>query len=377
MSAPQLGRVRIAAIAASAVGLVGLIVSALTSESSVFPSYLLAFLFCWGLAGGALALLMVHQLTGGAWGFLIQRPLEAAAKTMPLIALMFIPVVLGMHDLYHWTHEDAVATDALLQHKAAYLDTTFFVARAVVYFAIWLALAFALSKWSTRPSILGKVAGPGLVLYVFSTSFAAFDWAMSLDPHWFSTIYGLIFVVGQALGALAFAIAMLHLLRGGELGHAMTTDRIHDLGKLLFAFVMLWGYVNLSQFIIIWYGNLPEEIVWYTHRNEHGYHPLTIGLVFLQFVIPFFALISRHPKRRLGVLAGIATAILAIRLIDLFWLIMPGELRPHFSLTIADLAAPLFLGGLWFTFFTFNLSRRPLLNHEDPRLEEAFSHGAH
>lgn len=366
----NLGRIRLVAGVAAALGLVGTLVAAFTSDTSIWPSYLLAFLFCWGLASGSVALLLLHQLTAGGWGFLIQRPLEAAAKTLPLVLLMFVPLLLGMHDLYHWTHAEAVAADPILQHKAAYLDTPFFVGRAALYFLVWMGLAFALVRWSGRPSKLQKIAGVGLVLWVVTTTFAAFDWAMSLDPHWFSTIYGLIFVVGQALGTLAFAIAVLFVVRRTDLAAILTTKRTHDLGKLLFAFVMLWGYMTLSQFIIIWYGNLPEEIVWYVHRTEHGYEGLTVAIVFLQFVIPFFLLLSRRPKRRLGVLATIALAILLIRVVDLFWLIMPGALRPEAGLQIADVAAPLMLAGAWLLAYTFLLDRRPLLNREDPRLEE-------
>ncbi len=366
----NLGRVRIVAGGAAALGLVGTLISAFATDTSIWPSYLVAFLFCWGIASGSVALLLLHQLTAGGWGFLIQRPLEAAAKTLPLVLLMFVPVLIGMHDLYHWTHAEAVAADPLLQHKAAYLNTPFFIGRAALYFVVWMALAFALVKWSGRPSKLQKIAGIGLVIWVVTTTFAAFDWAMSLDPHWFSTIYGLIFVVGQALGTLAFAIAVLFLVRGTDIAELLNTKRTHDLGKLLFAFVMLWGYVNLSQFIIIWYGNLPEEIVWYVHRTEHGYQPITVGLVFLQFVIPFFVLLSRRPKRRLGVLAIIALGILFVRLVDLFWMVMPGALRPEAGLALADVAAPMMLAGIWLLAFTFLLGRRPLLNREDPRLEE-------
>ncbi|MEQ9499684.1 MAG: hypothetical protein RIT81_22545 [Deltaproteobacteria bacterium] len=366
----NLGRVRAIAGVAAGLGLVGTLIGAFTGEASIWPSYLLAFLFCWGLASGAVALLLLHQLTAGGWGFLIQRPLEAAAKTMPLVLLMFVPVVVGMHDLYHWTHAEAVAADPLLQHKAPYLNTPFFIGRAAFYFVVWMGLTFALVKWSSKPSRLQKISGIGLVIWVLTTTFAAFDWAMSLDPHWFSTIYGLLFVVGQGLGTLAFAIAVLFLLRGTDLDALLNTKRTHDLGKLLFAFVMLWGYMNLSQFIIIWYGNLPEEIVWYVHRTEHGYQGLTLAVVFLQFVIPFFALLSRKPKRRLGVLASIALAILFVRLVDLFWLVMPGGLRPEAGVTIADISAPMMLAGIWLLAFTFLLGQRPLLNREDPRLEE-------
>ncbi len=354
--------------------------------------YLLGYWFWLGISLGGLGILMLHHLVGGQWGFLIQRILEAMAKNVLLMAVLFLPILLmGMHDLFEWTHEAFVNNDAILSHKKSYLNVGAFTVRAVIYFVVWLGLMVLLTSTSKKQDENGDgklsnrlvhISGPGLVLFGFTVTFAAFDWAMSLDPHWFSTIYGLFFVVGGALSAFAFAILMLRTLGGaGELAKVMTADRIHDVGKLMFAFTMLWGYINLSQFLIMWYGNLPEEIVWYKIRSEGGWQMMTIVLFIGQFWVPFFLLLSRHTKRNIKVLSTIALFVLVMRFVDYYWHLIPShppyEAVSHFSVHWSYFGAPALIGAAWLAGFFFWIKRRPILPVNDPRMKEAFGHGSH
>jgi len=298
--------------------------------------------------------------------------------------VLFIPVALGAGDTFHWMDAEAVANDHLLSHKAPYLNYGFWLVRAGVYFAIWSVMVYLLNSWSKKQDETGEgflsnkmktLSGPGLVMYFLTMTFASIDWAMSLEPHWFSTIYGLIFVEGQALTAMAFCIVVLAFARRNPaLGEAATVDRIHDLGKLQFAMIALWAYLNFSQYLIIWYANLPEETVWYAHRIYGGYEYLAMFLVFGQFVLPFFLLMTRLTKRRMQTLAGIASYILFVRLVDLYWLVMPTEHHTELHVTVGDIGAPLGLFGLWFVFFYWNLSQRTLIVEKDPRWLERRAH---
>ncbi len=383
----SLDRARIPSAVAALVGLVACVVFWIQDPPSFFRAYLFGYLFWLGLALGSLSVVMVHHLVGGAWGFLIQRLLEAASRTIPLMLVLFVPIALGTHDLYHWTHKEAVAQDEMLRHKAPYLNETFFYLRALFYFGTWSLLAWVLTRWSYQQDRTGsgrlsnrleKLSGPGLLLYVITTSFAAIDWVMSLDPHWFSTIFGLLFVVGQGLATFAFGIFVLCLVRHTYgLRASLSVDRLHDLGKLLFAFVLLNAYLQLSQFLIIWFGNMPEEITWYLHRTRGGFEWLAYLLVAFQFLLPFFLLLSRHTKRHFGVLGAAALLILTMRFVDLYWLVMPSATVHHLHVRFVDVVAPLALGGMWIFMFLSNLRKHPLLPLKDPRMTEVFGHGSH
>lgn len=379
-----LGSLRGLAIAVAVLGLAALGFDLSQDSTSFYRSYLYGYLFVLSMPLGCLGLLQIHHLVGGAWGFIIQRILEAGSRTIYVMPVLFIPIVLGAPELYHWMDAEAVAHDHLLAHKAPYLNFGFWVARAVVYFAIWIGLALLLNGLSKKQDETGEgrlsnsmsyYSGPGLVLYFLTMTFAAFDWAMSLEPHWFSTIYGLIFVEGQGLTAMAFSIVILMFLRRNTVvGQAATVDRIHDLGKLQFAMIALWAYLNFSQYLIIWYANLPEETVWYAHRIHGGYEYLAVFLIFGQFVLPFFLLITRMTKRRMEALAGIATYILVMRMVDLYWLVMPTEHHTELHLTPGNFGAPLGLFGLWFVLFYWNLGKRTLIVEKDPRWMEKLAH---
>jgi len=371
------------------VGILGLATSfpALMGKPEMFyRSYLLAFVFWNGLAVGSLAVLMLQYLTGGAWGIAIRRPLEAAARTLPLCALFFVPVIFGMHRLYDWTHADVVAQDELLRKKTFYLNEPFFLVRTAVAYAVWMLVAYFLTRLSARQDAasdhraidrnLQKLSGGGLVLYALTVTWTSVDWVMSLEPHWYSTMYGVIFMVSQALGALALATLAVVRLSPWEPLRSFLGPRIrHDLGKMLFAFVMIWAYVNFSQYLIVWSGNIPEEIHWYLARFRGGWGAIGLAILVFHFLFPFMLLLSREANRNPRLLAGAAALLVFMRFVDTAWLVLPafsaGKLVIHWT----DLTLPIGLGGLWLAFYVRNLSSRPLLPEHDPGFEEALAHG--
>jgi hypothetical protein len=374
---------------ALAVGVVAIALSAVgffSSHEQFFKSYLLAYTFWTGIALGCLALSMVHHLSGGAWGVVIRRVLEAASRTLPFMALLFVPILFGLHDLYLWARPDEVAHDVVLQHKAPFLNVGFFVVRSAIYLVLWSGLAFFLSKWSLdqergergQSLWMQRLSGGGLVVYAITVLFMSVDWIMSLDPHWFSTIYGMLFMVSQGLSALAFTIAVIVLLsRTDVMARVIAPAHLHDLGKLLLAFVMLWAYLSFSQFLIIWSANLPEEIPWYLKRWDGAWQWVGLALIFGHFALPFVLLLSRDLKRNGRTLIVVALIVSAMRLVDLFWQIGPLHGAAHFGLHWMDLAVPLALGGVWVTLFLWQLQSRALLPLGEPYLAEALEHGRH
>src|SRR5947209_6435924 len=283
--APRQRQLLIAGAAGLAVSVVGLIVNV----TQFLQSYLMAYMFVLGIALGSLALGMVHQLSGGAWGVVIRRPIGAATRTLPVLTLLFLPIAFGMHRLYGWTDSVLVARDEVLQHKHLYLNAPFFVLRAAIYFAVWNILTYFLNAWSLEqdetadPRLARRMqilSAGGLVAYGLTITFASFDWLMSLEPHWFSTIYGVLILGGQGLSAMAFLIvALVWLSRRKPLDAIIVPAHFHDLGNLMLAFVMLWAYFSFSQYLIIWSGNLPEEIAWYLHRLRGGWQAIGLALV--------------------------------------------------------------------------------------------------
>ena len=366
-----------------AVGLVAAVLcagGALIFPPSFFRAYLSAYIFWVGIPVGCLALLMLHHLVGGRWGFMIQRILEAAIQTLPLMALLFIPLFFGLPDLYPWARTEVVAADPVLQQKAAYLNVPFFIARAVVYFAVWIVLGRLLVTWSlqqdrtaddTLTLRLQRLSGPGLVLYGLTVSFAAIDWMMSLEPKWYSTIFGMMFMVSFGLAALALAILATRFLETEKpLARVASPDRWHDLGNLLLALVMFWAYLSFSQFLLIWSENLTEEIPWYLHRIGGGWEWVAIALILFQFGLPFVLLLSRTTKRNSQILATVAGAILFMHWLDTIWMIAPSFYPAGFYLHWLDIATPVAIGGLWLAAFIGHLEARSLLPLHDPRFTE-------
>lgn len=376
---PLVKRVQQRALIAGVLFTVLFIVGFFLDRAQFFHSYLFAFSFWGGISIGALALLMLQHLTGGGWGFVIRRVLEAATRTLPLVVLLFVPIFLGAHWIYRWTDHAYMATHEALELKSAYLNLPFFAIRAAIYFAIWLLLAFFLNRWSklqdqTADRELAKrmrvLSGPGMVLLVFSVTFASIDWFMSLDPEWYSTIYGFIFVAAWALSALAFVIAvMAWLSRQEPMSEIVAQLHFHDLGKLLLALVMLWSYFAFSQYLIIWSGNLPEEIHWYEPRTRGGWGAVALIVIVLHFAFPFLFLLSRSLKRNAGKLVIVAALILVMRLFDLLWTIAPTFTHEHFHISWMDIVGPIGMGGLWLAFFAWQLNERPLIPINDPQYE--------
>jgi hypothetical protein len=373
----------------TAAAVVGLLLTAagfaMTGLDRFYQAYLVAYTFWLGAALGSMALLMVQHLSGGAWGVVMRRPLEAAASTLPVMALLFLPIVLGMHDLYHWTHPEAL-NDPVIAAKAPYLNTPFFLARAAVYFAVWIGISQLLLKWSKEQDATGDpglavkmmmLSGGGLLAYALTVTFAVTDWLMSVNPHWFSTMWGPLFMVGQGLAAFAVTIAVLVMLSTtAPLNRVLTTHHFHDLGKFLFAFLMLWAYLSFSQYLIIYSANLAEEVPHYLARSSGGYQYLTYALIVLHFVVPYALLLSRDVKRDMTRLRVIAVWLLVMRVVDYYWQIAP-EFHQTLSVSVIDVALPIAIGGVFLTLFAMRLKSHPLLPLNDAGLEKALTHHVH
>ena len=367
-------------------GVAGLVLAGLVSlfvrdgATQFFQSYLIGYLLCLGVTLGCLALGMVHQLSGGAWGVVLRRPIGAAARVLPVLTVLFIPILAGMTRLYIWTHADVVAADEALRHKQPYLNVPFFIVRAAIYFVIWNGVSYLLNRWSLEQDRTGdpqiarrmqRLSAGGLVAYGLTITFASFDWLMSLEPDWYSTIYGVLVIGGQGLSAIAFLIlAIVWLSRRPPLDEIIVADHFHDAGNLTLAFVMLWAYFAFSQYLIIWSGNLPKEISWYQHRLQTGWRAVAILLVLFHFAVPFVVLLSRRVKREATLLARVAAAILIARLVDLIWLVAPEFHHDGLSISWLDVELPLSLASLWLGCFIWQLRGRAILPVYDPEFEE-------
>jgi hypothetical protein len=351
------------------------VVGAFAQPAVFFRGYLLAFMAWLGVALGSMAVLMLRHMTGGGWGMVIRRIMGAAMRTLPFMAVLFVPILFGLPKLYVWARPlDSIADKHLREHlqeiTRSYLSVNGFILRAVIYFAIWNALSFFLTKWSreqdqppTRDhsARFRALAGPGLILYGFTISFAAIDWVMSLDPSWISTIYGLLVLAGQVLSAICFAVVVERILvRYRPMSEMLKPDYVHDHGKLMLTFVMVWAYFEFSQWLIIWAGNLPEEITWYMRRLNGGWGFIGLFLVVFHFAVPFVLLLSRPFKRDVTRLVWLAIWLIVMRYLDIFW-----NIEPNFSSTLAvtwaDVVVPVAMGGLWLAYFFRNLGSMPLL----------------
>ena len=384
----SVGGIQRLGMGAAALGVVGTIAGfMMAGQERFFQAYLVAYTFVFGIALGSMALLMVQHLSGGAWGVVIRRPLEAAVRTMPIMAILYLPIAFGVHDLYHWSHPEVVSGDALLQQKAPYLNTTFFYIRQVVYFAIWLLIGRALTTWSveqdrsSNPGLIRKfsvLSGAGLVIYSLTVTFAMIDWTMSVNPHWFSTMWGPLYMVGQALSAMAFVIAILILLsQSAPLNRVLTSHHLHDLGKLFFAFLMMHAYLSFSQFLIIWSANLSEEIPHYLIRWDSGYQYVSIFMIVGHFAVPYALLLSRDIKRSFQRLRIIAIWILFARIVDYYWHVAPEFHPDGLNIGILDIATPIALGGVFLALFAANLRKHALLPVGDPGLQKALALHVH
>jgi hypothetical protein len=373
---------------AGAVVLAVCLATGVADRTEFFRSYLMAFVFWIGITLGSLALLMVQHLTGGRWALVIRRILEAGSRTLPLMAVAALPVLAGIKTVYIWSRPGQ--TDPVILAKQAYLNSGFFVVRMIFYFVVWFALTYFLNKWSKEEDAgeaglqlwmrLEGLSGIGLVLYGLTVTFAGVDWVMSLEPAWYSTIYGLLFMVAQALSALAFAVGILVWLSDRKpLSQFVRPAQFQDLGSFLLTFVMLWAYLEFSQFLIIWGGNLSDEIPWYLRRMEGVWSYVALLLVVLGFFFPFFLLLFRHIKRRTRSLLIVTLLVLVMRLADVYWMVLPAFGGGRVRLSWMNVAVPLGMGGIWFAYFLWQVQRMPVLPVHDPRMEEiagqAVEHG--
>ena len=369
-------------------GVAALVLAALDgirAPEQFFRSYLLAFVFWLGFPLGCAAFLMVHHLTGGFWGLPIRRSLEAGTRTLPLITALVLPLLLGVGRLYSWTNPSLVAADDVFKSKQLYLNLPFFLVRNVIYFAVWWVLVRGLNRWSDEQDRTGdprlalrleNMSGPGLVLYGLTVTFFSIDWIMSLEPHWFSTIFGMIFMVLQVLSALALAVFVAGFLSQYEpIASVITSDRFNDLGNLVLTFVMLWAYLSFSQFLIIWAGDLINEIPWYLTRARGGWAMIALLLIFLSFAIPFLLLLMRPIKRRVETLSALCGALILITFVDVYWMVAPAFEKAGPRFYLLDFLLPVGIGGIWVGTFVAQLKSRPLLPLHDPRFEGALQHG--
>ncbi|MGA8222230.1 MAG: hypothetical protein WB780_11300 [Candidatus Acidiferrales bacterium] len=379
----QLDRVERLAFTCGLVGAALTILFAFWNPVQFFRSYLLAYVYWLAIPMGCMAILMLHHLTGGWWGYPIRRLLEAGTRTFLPMAILFIPVLLGMTRLYKWAQPWSVAVDPMLQYKRPYLNPPFFTVRAVIYFAIWFTLAWLLNKWSSEQDRTGDprlasrmeaISGPGLILWGIAVTYSSIDWVMSLEAHWFSTMYGMIVMVVAALTAMSFVVFVLRRLSGQEpMSQAVTAAQFNDLGNLMLTFVMLWAYLSFSQFLIIWAGNIKDEIPWYVSRAFGGWGAVAVVLIVLHFALPFLLLLQRGVKRRLRVLSMVAGMLIVLSLVDAYWLVVPAyEAAPRVHLL--DIFALVGIGGIWVGAFFRQLKQWPLLPLQDPRFEGALEH---
>lgn len=390
---PALARWQRLALLIGAGAVLACVVGVLVPDTRVttLRAWLVAFNLVLGIAVGSLALLMLQWLTGGTWGFSLRRPLEAATRTLPLVTLLFLPVLFGLGSIYEWAQPDVVAENEHLQAKAGYFATVPLLARVAVYFAVWNGLAFLLNLWSRQQdekrdrTLVDKcmtVSGPGLLLHVIAVTFFAIDFLMSLEPEWYSTIYGAMIGMGQVLSAFSFAIVIFIVLADRPpLQGAAVPQTLRDLGSLLMAFVLVWSYLSFMQFLLIWSGNLPEEVPWYLARLQHGWSYAALALVVFHFALPFALLLSVDIKRSRPRLLRVALLVLAMRVIDLLWLIVPAFSHGHAAeMTGTDLGGLLYpvalvaVGGVWLAYYFYQVQRLPLLPLMYP-WEEA-THGA-
>jgi hypothetical protein len=386
---PHINRIQQTGLTVGIGGIILAVMGAFMVGPQIFyQAYLIGFIYWVQVALGCIGLLMLHNLTGGGWGFAIKRLLEAGAMTVPFMALLFIPIYFGLDYLYLWTDTPYVAENPLLSHKTPYLNEGFFWSRAIFYFLVWSILAFLLNRWSAKqdktadPNLTNRLkmlSGPGLVIFVLTCTFASIDWMMSLEPKWFSSIYGAIFIVSQGVSvfALMIILAQRFAKQDSSLAQVANTDKLNDIGNLTLAFVVLWAYMSFAQFLIIWSGNLPEEIEWYFHRLMHGWEWVALVMVLFHFAIPFLLLMVRKLKRTGTALTTIAGILLFARLVELVWQIAPSFHTKALYLHWLYFVAPLAIGGFWFAAFAWQLKRQTsLVPLHDPRLKETVSHHA-
>jgi hypothetical protein len=393
--------------------IIGFIFPTTNLVAQFFRTYLTGYMLWLGITLGCLAFTMLHHLVGGGWGMLTRRIAEAAMSQLPLMAALFLPVIVGIHWLYPWANSGQVAADPILQNKAIYLNAPFWIFRIILYFAIWILLSTLLRKWSheqdagTHPKATEKMeslSAPGLLLFFLTVTFTAVDLIMSREPHWYSTVIGLLVAVGMGLSGLCFMVVVISLVVSEELvvhqpagTDLLTTDakpfsnfvspaRLNDQGNQMLTLTILWAYMALAQFIVTWMGNTRDDIPWYTQRGLDAVHPndwrwFGLFLIVFHFFVPFFILLIKENKRRLVVLGTLAFVLLFLRQLDMLWLFAPtitGPTGPESTVggwaSWMDVLAPITVGGVWFHGFVKALESYPLIPPHDPQTSDLLMH---
>jgi hypothetical protein len=387
-------RWRSTALGIGGIALIAWLIGLYFSPEQALRSWLLGFIFWGGIGFGCIGVLMLQYLTGGAWGVVIRRVTEAGSNTVPILLLLFLPIAIGVNSLYEWTH--LAPTEHVMVHRGWYMTAASWLLRSAVYFALFWIMTWYLTKWSklqdrtTNPEdsavYLGKAtafSGPSIIIWTLVVSFAAVDWVMTLDPHFFSTIWGLLFVAGWGLSCFCFVVTVLAFLSDKPpMDRVLGKRHFHDLGKLMLAMVMVWAYFNFSQFLIIWSGNIPEETGWFLTRMKGGWGWIGVILILFHFGFPFLVLLLQDFKRHAKRIAMLAIFILIMRVFDMFYLIGPnprialhGAEQGAFIVSWMDFVAPIAVGGIWLWWFFGELMKRPLVPAQDPFFENAIEHG--
>jgi hypothetical protein len=378
----RIARVQLIALVVGVVAAVATVFGAFANTKQFFFSYLFGLLFWLGLSLGCFAVSMMHQLTGGRWGWPTRRFLEAGFMVLPLMLLLFVPVFFGLHYLYPWAQPDQLAADKVLQDRHVYENGLWYIVRQVVVLLVFILMATRIRIWSLRqdntadalPTRRARfISGPGLVIYGLLGTFASIDWIISLEHHWYSTMFGVIVLIGQILAAYAFAMVMISLFKSEPaIAAVLNKTQYHQLGNLLLAFVLFWTYVSFGEFLIIYSGDLPHELEWYLHRIAGNWKFVLVTIAALHFFVPFFLLLFRAVKKHATPLTTLAAMIFVLHIVHTYWLVMPAFHRENLSVSWMDFSAPIGIGGLWFAFFLSRLRAAPLIPRNDPGLQFAF-----
>jgi hypothetical protein len=374
---PQLDRIQRNALVVGIIALAATLVGAFLNAQHFWQSYLYGYIAISALAIGSLGIFLLHNVVGGNWGVAIRRFIESGLQTLPMFLLLVIPIFFATGTLYKWTDATYRAEHFAVGHKALYMNVPFFIGRSIFYFAVWIIMGGLILRMANEhdrtgdPALFKKIKGrsaPALLVFVLTTTYAFIDWIMSLEPDWYSTIYGWLFTVGEVLLTFAFMIALLVLFSKHEpFRDFVKIGHFHDLGNLMLAFTMLWAYMGLAQFLIIYAENLPDEIPWYIRRFTGGWGYLGWFISIFHFCIPFFLLLMRFVKKNPQRLRTLALWIIFVRMLDIFWFVVPAFRQREFAVYWTDVTALLGMGGIWLAYFIFYLKKRPLLVPNDPR----------
>ena len=376
-------RLPLIAGAVALLGAVGCAILGAANPKQFFFSWLVSFLFFQSLALGALFFVLIMFAAQGGWGIVVRRIAETIFCTIPVMAVLFLPILFGLHDLFEWSHADALEHDALLRWKAPYLNVPFFMIRAALFFVIWSFIAVVYYRGPRGQDATGehavsarlrKFAGPAIIVLALTQTFAAIDWIMSLTPHWYSTMFGVYFFAGSWVGFIALLSVVVPAMRGaGLLDTVISAEHLHDIGKFLFAFTAFWAYIAFSQYFLMWYGNMPEETIWYKARMEGSWLTVSLLLLFGHFVAPFFYLMGRDVKRKGATLAVGGVWLLLMHFVDLYWQVMPTLHPEGLRPSLLDVAALMTVGGCFVAAASWLMRRQALVPLRDPRLAESLA----